>query len=481
MTCVGGANWDASRDVIRDAVESEAIGCVEGFIAADGGQDCSAADVMLIVADQGPDGLSSSCMACFQAAGGSPACYTCAPPADGCACTMTELGLFSSEDKSGISDGCWRCTLGAGEDWRVCADTSSAQGSCSFADTMLLVAENTDGVSSACMGCVETVGGEAWPGACFGTCTPPADGCACTWAERETFPSVSEGCWRCVLGAGEDAGRVCFQYDGPTDGTACTDDDVARMRKEGQAQACDGFDAACTHPVEGATEADWEAYHDCFEVQRENDGTWEHCAQAWEDDNPPSDGCMACLESRESEDDMGQCVPAALLALLRDDGDGGDRDDEAATCNFQALMEAVAQALGDDDPGALASSDVYLACASVATQIADTNIVASCKPPSIRCIFQLTCGDGRRQRRRGRALIAGCVAAPVVECTSIPVYIQRREPRPGAYIAGAQQPRRRSDLAAAPMRGIRARPASDGDSIQESLYRNGQWGTGDKD
>ena len=80
---------------------------------------------------------------------------------------------------------------------------------------------------------------------------------------------------------------------------------------------------------------------------------------------------------------MGQCVPAALLALLRDDGDGDDHDDETATCNFQALMEAVAQALRDDDPSVLASSDVYLACASVATQIADTRI-ATCKPPSLR-------------------------------------------------------------------------------------------------
>ena len=113
MTCVGGANWDASRDVIKALVE--AIGCVEGFIAADGGQDCSAADVLLIVADQGLDGLSSSCTACFLTHGGeiSPACYTCAPPADGCACTMADFGLFSSEDKSGISDGCWRCALGA--------------------------------------------------------------------------------------------------------------------------------------------------------------------------------------------------------------------------------------------------------------------------------------------------------------------------------------------------------------------------------
>ena len=65
MTCVGGANWDASRDVIKALVTAEAIGCVEGFIAAGGGQDCSAADVLLIVADQGLDGLSSSCTTCF--------------------------------------------------------------------------------------------------------------------------------------------------------------------------------------------------------------------------------------------------------------------------------------------------------------------------------------------------------------------------------------------------------------------------------
>ena len=67
-------------------------------------------------------------------------------------------------------------------------------------------------------------------------------------------------------------------------------------------------------------------------------------------------------------------------------GDGEDHhDDEAATCNFHALMEAVAQALRDDDPSVLASSDVYLACASVATQIADTRI-ATCKPPSLHLL-----------------------------------------------------------------------------------------------
>ena len=55
----------------------------------------------------------------------------------------------------------------------------------------------------------------------------------------------------------------------------------------------------------------------------------------------------------------------------------------AAPCNFQALMAAAKQAVDSDNLALLASTDVYWACDRVATQMQDTNIVASCPPPSL--------------------------------------------------------------------------------------------------
>ena len=46
-------------------------------------------------------------------------------------------------------------------------------------------------------------------------------------------------------------------------------------------------------------------------------------------------------------------------------------------------MAAAKQAVDNDNLGALGSSDVYAACNRVATRMQDTNIVASCPPPSL--------------------------------------------------------------------------------------------------